>query len=297
MNTKLTFLAASILCACSSVASAEVIGGEVMVGNDLNSSNGANATINQLYSGNRGSNGGGDQSLQFGDQLQGTPYADVIAGGLGIDVLFGADGNDVLIGGTEDFNPHNRDLAFGQQGNDAFIWTPGDGNDFFDGGDGIDVLIVGLVGESRDDNGNTEGAPFFKVSPANRPGGQDFDGIFIHPDTHLPIVNVLGPGFCEVIDRNTAGMDELKLDHLVRFILRGPANAFDQALAADPTLDPATLDTGLRIAVHLRNTEYLVCASRDNQLDVFDLRTSPAEKISISELPAEAFQIIQQSAR
>jgi hypothetical protein len=106
----------------------------------------------------------------------------------------------------------------------------------------------------------------------------------------------LGPGFCEIVDNSAVGMDVLKLDHLVRFILRGPANTFDQALAADPTLDPDSLDNGLRIAVHLVNTEYLVCASRDNQLEVFDLRQSPAVKISSSDLPAEAFQIINQPA-
>ena len=120
MNSNKSVLAASILCAFSGLASADMI-----VGNDLNSNNGENEVINTLYSGNRGSNGGGDQSLQFGDQLYGSAYDDVIIGGLGIDILFGKDGNDVLIGGTEDFNGFNRDRAFGEQGDDAFIWAPG----------------------------------------------------------------------------------------------------------------------------------------------------------------------------
>ena len=52
-------------------------------------------------------------------------------------------------------------------------------------------------------------------------------------------------------------VSRLGLDHLVRFSLRGPASGFEDALAADPTVDPATLDTGLRIAMHIKNTEYV----------------------------------------
>ncbi|MCG8611867.1 MAG: hypothetical protein MI864_15170 [Pseudomonadales bacterium] len=277
------------MAAFSCVARAELI-----VGTDLNSNNGANTAINQLYAGNRGSNGGGDQSLQFGDIIQGTASADVLVGGLGIDVLLGGNGDDVIIGGTEDFNSANRDRAFGEAGQDIFIWTPGDGNDFFDGGAGTDVLILGLVGEEKDGNGNTEGAPFFSVNPPNRPGSQDFDGIFIDPVTELPVVDVVGgPGFCEVLDRQTDGMDELGLDNLVRFILRGPANAFEDAIAADPDADQNTLDTGLRIAVHLKQTEFVVCGSRDgNEIEVFDLRQTPVAKVSISELPEKAYNLV-----
>ena len=47
---------------------------DIIVGSDLNSSNGANAVINSLYSGNRGSNGGGDQSLQFGAIFKEYPF-------------------------------------------------------------------------------------------------------------------------------------------------------------------------------------------------------------------------------
>ena len=287
MKTQCFLLTASLLCATASLVSAGVI-----VGNDINSANGANETINQLYSGNRGTNGGGDQSLQFGDQLYGTPNSDIIIGGLGIDVLLGFDGDDVLLGGTEDFNPFNRDRAFGNAGDDVFIWAPGDGNDFFDGGDGVDVLILGVVGESRDNDGKAAGAPFFSVNPPSQPGSQDFDGIFIDPSSGLPVVNALGPGFCDIVERSAEGMDELNIDHLVRFILRSPADAFDDALAADPDLDTDSVDTGLRIAVHLANTEFLVCASRDGEVEVFDLSRSPAERASISDLPANAYNII-----
>ena len=291
MKISYSILAASLLCIGATSTHADII-----IGNDLNSSNGANPSINQLFSGNRGSNGGGDQSLQFGDQLQGSDEADVIIGGLGIDVLFGGYGSDVLIGGTEDFNPFNRDRGFGQQGDDSFIWTPGDGNDFFDGGEGTDVLIIGLLGENQDAEGNTAGAPFFNVSPPGRPGSGDFDGIYINPTTNLPLVDVLAsPGFCEILDGTAAGMDELNMDHLVQFKIRGAADAFDQALTADPNLDPDSLDNGLRISVHLINTEYLVCASRDgSEIEVFDLRQTPATKASISDLPATAYQLVSE---
>lgn len=95
-------MTAPLLCVNASLAPAETI-----IGNDINSTDGINESINRIYSGNKGTKGGGDQSLQFGDQLYGTSSDDIITGGLGIDVLFGHQGNDVLLGGTEDFNPRH----------------------------------------------------------------------------------------------------------------------------------------------------------------------------------------------
>ncbi len=264
---------------------------EVLVGTDLNSASSTNTNIASIYSANRGTNGGGDQSLQFGDSLIGGEDGDVLIGGLGIDVLIGGPGDDVLIGGTEDFNPLNRDRAFGDAGDDSFIWAPGDGNDFFDGGVGTDVVFFALLGESRDANGNTAGAPFFGVSPPGTSGAGSFDGIeLVNGD---PLLNIAGgPGFCEIVEpdeSNQAALAELNLDHLVRFVLRGPRANFDNATAADPNLDPNTLDTGLRIAVHLRDVEFLVCGSQTpGEFQVFDLQQVPAALVDVSQLPARA---------
>ena len=96
-----------------------------------------------------------------------------------------------------------------------------------------------------------------------------------------------GPGFCDVVDGldNPTEQDELTelgLSHLVRFTLRGPA------------ADTENPDTGLRIAVHLTNTEFLVCGgSTAGEIEVLDLTTSPPTAIDISELPAQAFALIQ----
>lgn len=270
-----------------------VAGPQVQVGTDLNSAQSSNSKIAELLSANRGSKGGGDQSLQFGDALYGGQESDVLVGGLGIDVLLGYSGDDVLIGGTEDFNPFNRDRALGGAGNDVFIWAPGDGNDFFDGGPGMDVLIMGVIGE----NPAINHTPVFSVNPPNTDGSGDFDGIFINPQNGLPVVRVAtAPGFCEIEDARGADADELEklgVDQLVRFVLRGPRNAFEAGLATNPTLDPDTLDTGLRIAVHLKNTEYLACASREGGLTkVFDLTQYPAKEVDISQLPAQAYSMI-----
>ncbi len=271
---------------------------ELQIGSDLNSATGTNTAINALYSANRGTNGGGDQSLQFGDVQQGSAADDVLIGGLGMDVQFGGAGNDVLIGGTEDFNPLNRDVAFGEAGDDVFIWAPGDGNDFFDGGEGIDVLMLGLIGENRNSSGQTEGAPFFAASPAGTAGTGDFDGIFLTA-RGLPVVEVAnGPGFCEIIDAATEaqGLKELGLDQLVRFFLRTPHNAFVTATTADPSLDPNTLDTGLRIAMHVKNVEFLVCGGKAaNTLQVFDLTRTPAVEVDLSQLPPLARELLRVS--
>jgi len=239
-------------------------------------------------SANRGTNGGGDQSLQHGDAISGTEQNDVLIGALGIDVMFGNGGNDIMIGCTEDFNPFNRDRAFGCAGEDTFLWAPGDGNDYFDGGEGMDVVMLGLIGEQRGAEGT--GGPnsvFFGVNPPSSPGSQDFDGIYIDPSSGLPQMNVAGgPGFCEVVDGSggaaeQAELDALGVDHLIRFILRGPA------------ADTANADTGLRIALYIAETESLVCGGANaGVIVVLDLSTSPPTPIDGGQLPAQAFNVI-----
>lgn len=284
-KTHLSVLTALILSGGASVT-AMAQDGATIIGNDQNAITDVSDNIRDFLSANRGTNGG-DQSLQHGDALSGTEQGDLMVGALGIDVMFGNGGDDIMIGGTEDFNPFNRDRAFGGDGEDSFLWAPGDGNDFFDGGDGLDVVMLGLIGEQRGNEGTTAGAPFFNVSPPPGVGSRDFDGIHIDPSSGLPLMNIAGgPGFCEVIDGSggiaeQAELDALGLDHLIRFVLRGPA------------ADTANPDTGLRIALHINNTEFMVCGSATpGETVALDLRTSPPTPIDVSELPAQAFSLI-----
>jgi len=263
----------------------------VLQGNDRNTIGSPLLSLNP-----QGPGGSPNQSLRAGDILQGGATNDVMIGALGVDVFLGGDGNDVMIGGTEDFNSSvdgddlgsdNRDRAFGGKGNDVFIWTPGDGSDFYDGGVGTDVLIFGVLGEQRDSNGGTAGAPFFNVNPPGTDGSLDFDGIYLDPDTQLPIVRVsASPGFCTVLDQSTnpSELETLDLDHLVRFSLRGIANNFDSGSQSD--------DDGLRVALSVRNTEYVVCTSRNfeegagaSNIEVLDITTYPPTRASLSDLP------------
>ena len=284
---KRTLLAATILSSLSGYLQADTI-----IGKDINSNVGPNETINALYSANRGSNGGSDQSQQFGDNLYGTDNDDVIIGGLGIDVLVGNAGDDILLGGTEDFNPLNRDRAFGGEGEDIFIWAPGDGNDFFDGGNDVDVLVLGLIGEQRNADGEEEGAPFFVVSAPGNPGTGDFDGIYLD-NNDLPLVDVAGgPGFCEIVEAdetNADALQALKIDHLVHFILRGKRNAFLESQDSETPLS----DDGLRIAVHLNNVEFLVCGGTEaGTTKVYDLSVTPAMEVDLSQLPLKAQALV-----
>ncbi|MFK7860827.1 MAG: hypothetical protein AB8B64_18565 [Granulosicoccus sp.] len=263
---------------------------DVLQGNDRNNIGSSLLSLNP-----DGPGGSPNQSLRSGDVLQGGPGNNVLIGALGVDVLIGGDGDDVLIGGTEDFNSSvdgddrgadNRDRAFGGAGDDLFIWSPGDGSDFFDGGPGTDVIAFGLLGEQRDNNANTAGAPFFNVSPPGTDGSGNFDGIFLDPQTSLPIVNVAtSPGFCTVLDisTNPAELAALSLDHLVRFSLRGVANAFDTGERTD--------DDGLRVGLNLRNVEYVVCTKREivdgggtDNIEVLDITTYPPTVAALSDL-------------
>lgn len=263
-----------------------------------------NSKSNALLSLNPGGPGGSpNQSLRAGNVLVGSDIDDIIIGGLGVDVLIGYEGDDILIGGTEDFNSSvdgdgngsdNRDRALGYDGDDTFIWAPGDGSDFFDGGDGIDVIIFGVLGESSDAAGSSDGAPFFGVNPPSGEGSQDFDGIFLD-ENNQPTVRVSeSPGFCTVLanDNNQSAFDELAIDNIVRFTLRGIADAFDAGDRAD--------DDGLRVAVTLKNTEFLVCTKREldaadsaNNIEVIDISGDTPVIASLSDLPQHIQDIIQ----
>lgn len=244
---------------------------KVITGSDLN--NKENSTVQPPDPAQSG--GDRDQTQQFGDIMEGSWKDDLLIGRLGSDTMFGKKGNDVIIGGTEDFNPFNRDRAFGGRGNDIFMWAPGDGSDVFFGGRGYDVVMLGLIGEVVD--GNVQ----FKVSLPNTEGSQDSDEIFLSPYTNLPVMDLVNsPGFCEVIDETNAeggkaALDALGLDHLVKFFIRGQANNG----AEDG-------DNGLRVTLHLKDVEFLVCTNRDGGLvEVTDLRYSPPKQIAIEDIP------------
>jgi serralysin len=68
------------------------------------------------------------------DRLYGNAGNDRLVGGGGKDWLNGGAGNDRLIGGGGD------DRAYGGGGDDVFVYRPGYGNDYFDGGSGTDTI-------------------------------------------------------------------------------------------------------------------------------------------------------------
>ncbi len=213
-----------------------------------------------------------DQSLQFGDLLIGTLQDDLIIGGLGIDGIVGNWGDDVMLGGIEHFNPHNRDRALGGYGYDVFIWKPGDGSDQFWGGPEQDAVVFGVVGEIENDE------LVFKVSNDQQAGVVGLDAA-----TNLPFVDVTNsPGFCEVIDHSTsaeakAELDALGLDHLVRFFIRGVADAFEAG--------EQNTDNGLRVTLHLKDVETVVCTQRfGGQIEVLDLTVTPPQSIDLENL-------------
>ncbi len=271
---------------------------QLVQGTDRN--NGSNSLLSANPAGVGGSP---NQSLRSGDVLIGNEEDNIIIGGLGVDVLQGYDGDDIMIGGTEDFNSNvdgdgrgadNRDRSFGQNGDDTFIWAPGDGSDFFDGGEGIDVVMLGVIGEAQDAAGNTDGAPFFAVSPPNAEGSQDFDGIHLDANNQ-PIVNVSGsPGFCTFEDAvaNEGLFQQLNIDHIVRFSLRNIANQFEAGERTD--------DDGLRVALTLKNTEFVVCTEREldnidsaNNIEVFDISGPTPIAAEVADLPDYVQALIQ----
>ena len=100
------------------------------------------------------------------------------------------------------------------------------------------------------------------------------------------------PGFCEIVEQDTqnnAALEDINADHLMRFILRGKHNEFiaNQGTNNEPS------DNGLRIAVHLKEVEYLVCTNKaGNDVSILDLTVVPAEEVDISQLPLNARSLL-----
>ena len=209
-----------------------------------------------------------DQSMQFGEIMSGRAGDDeFLYGGLGTDLIFGNRGSDVLMGGPEHFNPLNRDRAFGGQRHDIFVWQPGDGSDRFEGGNGSDALIFGLIAE--DDDGDRllfdpdddgEGNPNFRVRRDEESGV-----VLMRLADFLPLVDIsAGPGFCEVIDASSivpgvpdtaAALDDVDIEHLVRFRLRNGQ---------------------LAVTIQTKDVEVVLCGGEEaGTVDLIDLRQSP----------------------
>jgi hypothetical protein len=77
------------------------------------------------------------------DAFFGAAGNDVVYGGDGDNVLFGGAGDGLLFGGGGDnilYGGHGNDIAFGGSGNDIYVFRKGEGDDYFDGGGGINSI-------------------------------------------------------------------------------------------------------------------------------------------------------------
>ena len=149
-----------------------------------------------------------DQTLRKGDQLVGGTKSDVMIGRLGPDTLLGNGGDDVMVGGLERGSDAvafpNFDIASGGDGNDVFVWAPGDGSDAFVGGEppkytpvqvtrivrrnGVRVRVVSTVKKlsKPDDDVLVIGTPSVLAGDNSQPE------LFATPFGRLPKVNVSG---------------------------------------------------------------------------------------------------------
>jgi Ca2+-binding RTX toxin-like protein len=113
----------------------------------------ANPAINFLVSGDAGN-----------DTLTGSPNADVIGGGDGNDTILGLAGVDLMDGGIGDDTitggPGSEPNQQGSDGNDTFIWNPGDGSDSLVGGTGADTMVFNGAGANETFVVTAQGAGF-----------------------------------------------------------------------------------------------------------------------------------------
>jgi len=108
-----------------------------------------------------------------------TTKATRIDGQNGDDTLIGGSGDEVLVGGRgDDFIDGNggADTAFLGQGDDTFVWDPGDGSDVIEGGKGFDKMVFNGSGGNEIMEAN---AFFGRVSFTRNLGGivMDLNGV------------------------------------------------------------------------------------------------------------------------
>ena len=165
--------------------------------------------------------GNGNDTVRI-DQANGiftTTKATRIDGQNGDDTLIGGSGNEVLVGGRGDDvidGNAGADTAFLGQGDDTFVWDPGDGSDVIEGGKGFDTMVFNGAG------GNeimAATANFGRVSFTRNLGGivmdlNDVEGID---------VNALG-GTDSVTVNDVSGTDLQRVDVDLAAALGGSAS-------------------------------------------------------------------------
>ncbi len=95
----------------------------------------ASAALTNIESGAGNDTVIGSNAINLPLRIDGGAGSDKLTGGSGPDEIHGGAGNDQIVGSR------GSDRLFGEEGLDTFIWNPGDGSDFQDGGSGTDVLI------------------------------------------------------------------------------------------------------------------------------------------------------------
>jgi Ca2+-binding RTX toxin-like protein len=128
----------------------------------ITGSNGTEVIIGLLGADTIRGDGGNDniQGNEDLDKLYGEDGNDLLQGGAATDQLYGGQGDDILSGGVGD------NFLVGEQGDDKQyggseddILYGGLGADYFDCGEGIDIIIDFSIEEGDDNAGNCEEIP------------------------------------------------------------------------------------------------------------------------------------------
>ncbi|NBD33964.1 MAG: hypothetical protein GVY17_13615 [Cyanobacteria bacterium] len=198
------------------------------------------------------------QALEGDDLLKGGDGNDTLNGGTGIDFLAGNDGEDVIDAGNDDdrlflentidrlggiFGGNEDDLLEGGDGNDDFIYTGGDFNNFTDGDTIIDfepdadriVLNIGM---------GTPPLTTTITNPANSPTMVTFmtslTGLFqnVTADSHqIHVLTQLTAGLDDALlgneADNVANFDTIAASLLAGAFTLGTANLFQFANLTD----------------------------------------------------------------
>jgi Ca2+-binding RTX toxin-like protein len=180
---------------------------------------------------------------------------DTLIGGSGIDFLFGESGNDRVDGNG------GNDRAWLGDGDDTFIWDPGDGSDQIEGGAGLDRLIFnGSNGnEVFDVSANGARLRLFRdlgnivmdtaaveALDINALGGTDRITLNNLATTDVRSVNLSLESFFN------SGIGDTQADQV---IVNGTANADSIAILANPSVSQSYQVTGLPSLINVKGSE------------------------------------------
>ena len=217
----------------------------------------------------------------------------IVNGGFGNDTINGGDGDDHLEGGFGDDlidgNKGNDNAALGD-GEDTFVWDPGDGSDVIEGQGGLDKLVFNGAGASENVDITATGSRvrFFRDVANITMDMDDVERIDFNAlggNDNITVNNLAGTDVSEVNLNLAAALGGTTGDALEDVVTVNASNAADAVTVQPSTTGYAV--SGLAAIVNVNTPEALLDALHVNLLAGGDTFTAAGLPNGVTQLQVD----------